>query len=174
MADALTISRMALVLPIGILVVSGHLTAAVMLHLLAIVTDLVDGHVARLTGSASSEGANLDGAADMVLALAGVGWVFYLFPEYRFLLAIYGAVALGLIAVYLTYCRLRAGKIILLHLHSGRISAGAAYLLFPFYALGWEGSWPIHIAGMAVAYFYLESLLYIGRGRRDPGGRTAW
>ncbi len=67
LANALTISRIAL--SIALLIPSAFSPAFFAIYALAGVTDMLDGFVARRTGTASELGAKLDSIADLVLVI---------------------------------------------------------------------------------------------------------
>lgn len=67
MANILTISRM--VFALILLLPSAFYTSFTVIYLLAGLTDMLDGWVARKTGTASEAGARLDTVADMVFVI---------------------------------------------------------------------------------------------------------
>jgi phosphatidylglycerophosphate synthase len=75
MANALTAARLLLVIPLGLLVASADPRApmfAALLMLVAIVTDLADGPVARRTGTASAFGGTFDHTTDFFFVVSGM------------------------------------------------------------------------------------------------------
>ena len=75
MANALTAVRLLLVIPLGLLVASADPRApmfAALLMLVAIVTDLADGPVARRTGTASAFGGTFDHTTDFFFVVSGL------------------------------------------------------------------------------------------------------
>lgn len=71
-ANGLTALRFLLIVPLVALIVSGRWQAAAALFTLAIVSDLLDGHLARRAGTASSLGGLLDHATDAALVAAAL------------------------------------------------------------------------------------------------------
>ena len=69
-ANQVTLVRMLLVPAFVILVVYGHLGSALLVFMLAGLTDLLDGLIARWSGQQSSLGAWLDPMADKLLAVS--------------------------------------------------------------------------------------------------------
>jgi len=69
-ANQVTLVRMLLVPAFVILVVYGHLGSALLVFMLAGLTDLLDGLIARWSGQQSTLGAWLDPMADKLLALS--------------------------------------------------------------------------------------------------------
>jgi CDP-diacylglycerol--glycerol-3-phosphate 3-phosphatidyltransferase len=75
MAHALTALRLLLVVPFGILMAAGTQRSAIYAALIfatAIVTDLLDGRIARRTGSASSLGGAFDHSTDFLFVMSGL------------------------------------------------------------------------------------------------------
>ena len=69
-ANQVTLVRMLLVPAFVILVVYGHLGSALLVFMLAGLTDLLDGLIARWSGQQSTLGAWLDPMADKLLAVS--------------------------------------------------------------------------------------------------------
>jgi CDP-diacylglycerol---glycerol-3-phosphate 3-phosphatidyltransferase len=75
MAHALTAIRLLLVLPFGMLMAEGTERSAALAALVfvaAIVTDLLDGRIARRTGSASALGGTFDHTTDFLFVMSGL------------------------------------------------------------------------------------------------------
>jgi phosphatidylglycerophosphate synthase len=68
--SALTISRAALA-PIYLVLLIAHSNLAFPLYVIACMTDVLDGKLARISGSTSTRGAVLDASADFLLVSAG-------------------------------------------------------------------------------------------------------
>jgi phosphatidylglycerophosphate synthase len=68
-ADHVTLVRAGLVVVVAGLLLAGRTTAAVPVAVVALVLDLVDGQVARRTGTASASGARFDMETDALLIL---------------------------------------------------------------------------------------------------------
>ncbi|MBW3649512.1 MAG: CDP-alcohol phosphatidyltransferase family protein [Actinobacteria bacterium] len=76
-ADHLTVAGLVMATATAVAVASGRLLLGVVLLALAGIPDLLDGAVAKATGTASSRGAFFDSVADRVtdcLVLGGIGW----------------------------------------------------------------------------------------------------
>ena len=76
-ADHLTATGLAMAVATAVAIGRGHLALGVVLLALAAVPDLLDGAVAKASGTASSRGAFFDSVADRVtdsLLLGGVAW----------------------------------------------------------------------------------------------------
>lgn len=75
MANALTALRLLLALPVGLLLASQDAsvaTTAAIAIVVAIATDLIDGPLARRTGTATAGGGTFDHTADFVFVVSGM------------------------------------------------------------------------------------------------------
>src|SRR4051812_7573298 len=75
MANALTALRLLLALPVGFLIASEDASAARMAAIaivIAIVTDLIDGPLARRSGTASARGGAFDHTTDCIFVVSGM------------------------------------------------------------------------------------------------------
>ena len=81
MANAITLTRMLFVIPIGFAIYSEKMGVALVLFMVAALTDWLDGFVARKTGTVSEFGKVMDQIADKVLVNSvlifalDMGWV---------------------------------------------------------------------------------------------------
>jgi len=103
-ADRITVTRLALVTPTTWLLIRHHVTAALLCYLVLVVTDVVDGIVARGRREASSFGTFLDPLAD-ILSTFAVFTVFVidgLVPRWLYLLLLVRYVPLTVASVILT------------------------------------------------------------------------
>ncbi len=174
-ADALTLGRILLILPISWALLQDYWFFAIVCYLLAVFTDFLDGRVARRTQTCSSYGAAFDGGADMVLGAAIVCWIWALYPSMRGLIFVYGPTVALLALLYFVFARIRTGRFLVLHLWTGKLTGLVLYSTFPL--LLWlqeSGSWLLHLLGLVTCAFYLEAIVYVARGRSDPNGRSAF
>ena len=72
LANIVTLSRLASILPILLLLASGHAEMALALYIVAALTDLLDGWLARRSTRASDFGARLDGVVDNIFSITFV------------------------------------------------------------------------------------------------------
>ncbi len=76
MANALTALRLLLVLPFGILMATeggpGVALLAAVVFIVAVATDLLDGHVARRTNTTSTFGGTFDHVSDFLFVMSGM------------------------------------------------------------------------------------------------------
>lgn len=72
LANIITGSRLLLAPIIFLSILSNRFLTAILLYSVALLTDVLDGFVARVTGSASKTGAFYDAGADFMLVFSGV------------------------------------------------------------------------------------------------------
>lgn len=129
--------RLALVPPLWVLALSGASVWLGVGLILAGVSDILDGQLARRLDATSRAGAQLDSVADQLLVLSGAVWLVLLRPDVvvAFLVPLQ-----TLLALYLTFLAvgwLRFRRIANLHLWSAKAGAVLLYaflvhcLLFP-------------------------------------------
>lgn len=117
--NAITLFRLILCIPLGVLIVRGAYEAALGLMIVATLSDLVDGWLARHLHCESPLGALLDPVADkllMLVSLLCLGWV-GLAPDWfvwlvllRDLVVVAGALAFRVLVGPFRVAPLRSGK----------------------------------------------------------------
>jgi phosphatidylglycerophosphate synthase len=126
-------SRMLSVVPLHFLAMAGQTKLLALGLILAGLTDVFDGFLARRWGCVSRFGSRLDSAADNVLGIAVAAWVFLLCPSVweHIGLASYIVLATGTPGVvgWLLHKRFVA-----MHTYSARLAAACAYATV-FYVL---------------------------------------
>ncbi len=173
-ADVLSIARVILILPISVLLARGQVTASLVLLGVAALTDLLDGPMARKLGTQSSRGANLDGMADVLFFIAVLVWTRYLFPERWTVVADYLMVVAPLGILYYILSLLRTGRLLFLHLLTGKFLGVLIYLLIPLELLGGLGNWYLHLAGVTSILYFIESILCLFWREADPDVKSAF
>jgi len=158
--NLLTAVRLVLLAPLWALALAGRRAELAAGLLLAGLTDVLDGVLARRSGRATPFGSQLDSLADMLLAGSIVVWLALLRPDFfraeaPLLLAWVG---LGLLALAVGWVRFR--RFANLHLYSAKV-AGAAGYGFAISLLLVDGySRPLFLAVLAVCVLAsLETLL---------------
>lgn len=125
--NMLSIARIFLCLPL--LVLTPFTTWFMTLYIMAGVTDMLDGPIARYTKSTSEFGANLDGAADVLFALIVV---FRIVPviglEWGFIISILLMIGIKFVAALVAYFRHK--ELVLLHTYANKLTALALFV-FP-------------------------------------------
>jgi len=172
LADAITWSRIVLILPITVLVLLHLRIAAGILVIVAFFTDFLDGYVARKTKTASKKGAELDSRVDSVCAIAFFAWIIFLFYasflQYWYLFAI----MISLIILEMLVARWKIGTWTGLHLYSekaGAIVGGIALALLFF--LGFQ-LWLILPAVIVGSLGQIEAVIYLLKGGKNLDAKS--
>ncbi len=160
LADALTLSRLYLILPITILVLLQAEKWAGAIYILAVFTDAIDGAVARLQQTASAYGAALDGVVDFWFGIATLIWIALLMPGVytEHVLAI--SIGIAAFIAFLIFSYAKNGHVIMPHLYSAKVATFLFALWLPlgvFYELP---GWLVWLTAAAVVLSRVESTLY--------------
>ena len=165
-ANAVTLSRGLLIIPIFGLLEAGWPKTALAVYVLAAATDLLDGWLARRFKQASAYGAQLDAVVDNVFSLAILGFLALAYPgliAHRWLAA---AVLFGGPVAYLGVSWLMTRRVLMFHVWSAKVGAFLLFCLWPAIALtGWSG-W-LWLCALVVGLSRLEQVMLIARGGRD-------
>jgi phosphatidylglycerophosphate synthase len=165
-ANAVTLGRGLLILPIFGLLWRGQAAAALGLYVLAALTDLVDGWLARRFKQASEFGAQLDAAIDNVFSLAILGFLAMAYPGLVARQWPAAAVLFGGPLLYLALSWLMTRRLMMFHVWSAKVGAFLLFCLWPAIAItGWQG-W-LWLSAAVVGLSRLEQLVLIARGGRD-------
>lgn len=146
--NLLSLLRLALVPALWPLAVAGDARTVGLGLLLAGLTDVVDGRVARRLGVSSSAGAALDSLADNLLAPSAAVWFVILRPDLAARFAIPLVAWAVLYTAFLVLGLVRFRRFGNLHLHSAR-AAGVVTYTFVIWALLAPGV-PIALAWLAI------------------------
>lgn len=132
--DRLTYARIVLVPVLWLLAVAGQDEALGVGFLVAGLTDVLDGYLARRSGQTTRLGSQLDSVADMLLIVSVVLWLILLRPVFiREQLPLIGLWAvLGAASILLGWLKFR--RFANLHLYSAKV-AGVLGYLFAAYLL---------------------------------------
>ncbi len=159
--NVISLTRLVAILPLTwVMAVSGHSGWVGILILLGLISDILDGYLARRLNQVTGLGARLDSLADNLLVPSALVWLIMLCgevtePENLILMTVAAAVYLSMLAVGLIRFRMFAG----LHLYSGKSVGmfGTLFLLdaflFGFHVL------PFYIALTVFTLANLEGLL---------------
>lgn len=173
LANLVTLSRGLAVVPILVLLASGHMTWAMVFYLAAASTDLIDGWLARRSGRASEFGAQLDAAVDNVFS---VGILAFLLMAYPGLLTRQGLaliILFGAPIAYLAVSWLITRRLMMFHFWSAKIGAVLLFVLWPLIAgTGWEG-W-IGLTAAVVGLSRLEQVMFMLRGGVELDAPHGW
>ncbi len=173
LADLITASRIILVGPITIALLLERSDVALVLYSLAVVSDWLDGYAARKYGS-SPGGAWFDAVADICFAVALIAWGYWKLPHHRDLIHLYAPILLTVAGGFAFASHRRVGRVLLLHLWTGKATGLAGVLWFGLSYFAGAGRWTAHVAWVVAITFYLECLVYVLRGRTDLHGRSAF
>lgn len=164
-ANLVTLSRGALIVPILGLLAAGWFDTALALYLLAALTDLVDGWLARRMGQASAFGAQLDAVVDNLFSLAILGFLALAYPGIVARHPVAVTALFGGPVAYLGLSWLLSRRVLMFHFWSAKAGAFLLFCLWPLVAVSdWEG-W-IVITALLVGGSRLEQLVFILRGGR--------
>jgi phosphatidylglycerophosphate synthase len=165
-ANAVTLSRGLLILPIFGLLRWGQESAALGLYVVAALTDLVDGWLARRFNQSSEFGAQLDAAVDNVFSLAILAFLAMAYPDLITRQWLAAAVLFGGPVLYLGISWLATRRLMMFHVWSAKAGAFLLFCLWPAIAItGWQG-W-LWLCAVVVGLSRLEQLVLIARGGRD-------
>jgi len=165
-ANAVTLSRGLLIAPIFGLLWWGQATAALGVYVLAALTDLIDGWLARRFKQSSEFGAQLDAVVDNVFSLAILGFLAMAYPDLIARQWLAAAVLFGAPVLYLGLSWLMTRRLMMFHVWSAKVGAFLLFCLWPAIAVsGWQG-W-LGLSALVVGLSRLEQLILIARGGRD-------
>jgi phosphatidylglycerophosphate synthase len=165
-ANAVTLSRALLIAPIFGLLWTGEARAALALYVLAALTDLVDGWLARRLRQSSEFGAQLDAVVDNLFSVAILGFLALAYPGLigRQWPAV--AVLFGGPILYLGVSWAMTRRLMMFHVWSAKAGAFLLFCLWPAIAItGWTG-W-LWLCAVVVGLSRLEQVILIARGGRD-------
>jgi phosphatidylglycerophosphate synthase len=165
-ANAVTLSRGLLIAPIFGLLWAGLGTAALALYVLAALTDLVDGWLARRLRQSSEFGAQLDAVVDNLFSVAILGFLALAYPGLIARQWPAAAVLFGGPILYLGVSWAMTRRLMMFHVWSAKVGAFLLFCLWPAIAVtGWTG-W-LWLSALVVGLSRLEQVILIGRGGRD-------
>jgi phosphatidylglycerophosphate synthase len=165
-ANAITLSRGLLILPIFGLLLARQPAAALGLYILAALTDVVDGWLARRFKQASEFGAQLDAVVDNLFSLAILGFLTLAYPGLVTRQWLAATVLFGGPIAYLGVSWAMTRRLMMFHVWSAKIGAFLLFCLWPAIAVtGWTG-W-LWLCALVVGASRLEQVILIARGGRD-------
>lgn len=166
LANLVSLSRLLLIVPIGLLLLAGHERFALLTMVIAATTDLLDGWIARRTGRSSEFGAQLDAVVDNIFSLAIFGFLVLAYPgllaRHSLALAIIFIAPLIYLAVSYALCR----RFMMFHFWSAKIGAVLVFCLWPLMALT-HSEVVLPITAWVIAFSRSEQLVFIVRGGND-------
>jgi CDP-diacylglycerol--glycerol-3-phosphate 3-phosphatidyltransferase len=160
--NLLSLMRLVLVPVLWALALVGLAKAVGAGLIIAAVTDVLDGRLARMRGQTSSFGSKLDSIADMCVNFSALGWLLVLRPEvvrgHPFFFT--SLTAAGVFSLLLGWVKF--GRLADFHLNSGRAAGIAGYLLLIDLFLFNHYVEPLFYAMMVLAWIVaIEALLLL-------------
>jgi phosphatidylglycerophosphate synthase len=130
--------------------------------IVAAITDVLDGQLARRLGQTSSFGSKLDSIADVLVNFSSVGWLLVLRPEvvraHPYFIAV--IMATGIFSLILGW--IKFGRLADFHLNSGRAAGIVGYLFLIDLFLFARYAQPLFYALMVLAWIVaIEALLLL-------------
>lgn len=166
LANAVTLLRGVLIVPILLLLATGWDAAALDLYLAAAATDFVDGWLARASGLESEFGAQLDSVVDNLFAVAILFFLVLAFPGLFTRHPIALVILFGGPLLYLAVSQVLTGRLLMFHFWSAKAGALMLFALWPVMSLTqWEFLVPL--AAALVGLSRLEQIVFILRGGFD-------
>ena len=165
MANLITLLRILLTLPTVLAVVSGQLHVALVLFLAGVLTDLMDGVLARMNGDVTNLGKLLDPLADKVLVLSTLIALVQVDVVGSF-----PVVLLLLRELSVTFIRsLLAGQGVILEAsYLGKLKTSLEFLAVAFLLAGYNLG--VHLLWVSVLVAYLSAYDYLKTYLRELSG----
>lgn len=163
----LTAGRIVLTIAIYPLVMLEHIDAALVLYLLAGITDVLDGWLARRWKAASKQGAVLDSIADYALYLSIPVWLYLVTPDaIDTFKAPLSMIAAGTVLLFIV--KLARGAVFR-HLRSAKVAGMLTFIAGFSLLSGFPFAWPVWLAACAIVVAELEEIAIItGVNRGAP------
>ena len=142
-ADALTWTRIASVVPITILALYGLKWWVFALYIAAALTDLLDGMFARRGAPAKSD-FDLDGVADRILSFATILWLWLLIPGFLQKYWLPYVPIFVVLEAYVNFVRIKHQRFGIPHLKFGRVAMALFFTLLPVLMVWGDVTWFVH------------------------------
>lgn len=160
--DLITSARLALLPPLWVAAVAGWRLPLAAGMIVAGLTDIVDGWLARRSGRVSKFGSQLDSVADMLLVGSILAWLAMLHPALfrRHGVVLLAWAALGALVLAVGWLRFR--RVANLHLYSAK-AAGFVGYVFAAWVIVFDG-YPTALFVLAIGLAFagtIESLLLL-------------
>lgn len=175
-ANLMTTARFVLIPVMWLLILYNKKMEFLVVFVLAGITDFLDGFLARKYHQASSFGAKLDSAADLLVLLSSVFWAFILFPEIKLhktvLFVFFIIVILG--GVVRLLWRKTLASPYKFHIYSGKL---AVILFYSFFIASLVSGFQtiLFYSFILVASFSVLEESYINIKKKfNPNTRSLW
>lgn len=165
-ANLVTLSRAMLIAPIIALLLTGRQTPALALYVLAALTDVFDGWIARGTGRASRYGAQLDAAVDNIFSIGILVFLMLAWPDLMRRQAMAAAILFGAPLVYLAVSWAMRRRLMMFHFWSAKAGAFLLFCLWPLIAFSGAESL-VTLVALVVGFSRVEQIIFMLRGGED-------
>jgi len=165
-ANLVTLSRAMLIAPIIALLLAGRQTPALALYVLAALTDVFDGWIARGTGRASRYGAQLDAAVDNIFSIGILVFLMLAWPDLMRRQAMAAAILFGAPLVYLAVSWAMRRRLMMFHFWSAKAGAFLLFCLWPLIAFSGAESL-VTLVALVVGFSRVEQIIFMLRGGED-------
>ena len=134
------------------------------LYVSAIITDIIDGPIARYTGAVSKFGSSLDGTADLIFAACAI-YIFVPLLELSPILVVWIFILLGMRLTAIAIIAVRLKEYYTSHLITGRLTALSAALVPLIYIFAGNTNFIFGIAAFAT-FAFTEDILVSCKAKR--------
>lgn len=165
-ANLVTLCRALLIAPIIALLLAGLQTPALALYVLAALTDVFDGWIARGTGRASRYGAQLDAAVDNIFSIGILVFLVLAWPDLMRRQAVAAVILFGGPLLYLVVSWTMRRKLMMFHFWSAKVGAFLLFCLWPLIAFSGAESL-VTIVAVVVGFSRIEQVIFMLRGGED-------
>jgi len=163
LANLVTLSRAVLIIPIIALLLAGLRAPALVLYVLAALTDAIDGWIARRSGRVSGFGAQLEAAVDNLFSLGILAFLLLAWPGLWARQGLALVVLFGGPLAYLAVSWAMRRRLMMFHFWSAKAGAFLLFCLWPLVAITGAESL-ITVAAIIVGASRLEQIVFMLRG----------
>ncbi len=161
-ADLLTFSRLIAAIALVPVGMSGNLWLFAAVLAWAVVSDAIDGSVARAMGTATERGARLDSLADCALFTIAPLACWSVFPTVRIHATADMVVTVVAYLAPITYGFAKFGRLTSYHTHAARFASIVLACGFAWF-LWRDNAWPLHVGVLVLAYSAVEEVVITRR-----------
>ena len=135
-----------------------------LLYITAILTDVIDGPIARYTNSVSKFGSSLDGTADLIFAAVAI-FIFVPYLDWHPILVVWIPILLGMRLSAVAILAIRLREYYTSHLITGRLTALSAALVPVIYFFVRDTTFVFGIAVFAT-FAFIEDIMVSLKAKR--------
>lgn len=155
--NLLSLFRIGLTLLFLLAAYGGHQRLFLLLFLLALSSDAVDGYLARRLGQTSELGARLDSWGDCAVYCATPPAIWWLWPEIIRSQALFVTLAMAAFLLPIAIGFLKYGRLTSYHTRGAKIAAVLLAVATPLLLLGWA-TWPFRLAVLVLVLAEAEEI----------------